>query len=813
MTPEKETIIKSGINYCLDKSVPTKYIEMFSLGQLVKIAYQPNNEAGYGNPIFIYSDESIPKKYTHLAKQYSEDFYESGFKYLDFKKEDLEKIGFRFVGVKTYHGTYPDGSPYSSSFDAWVSKDNKTVITFAEGRTGDGGYSSLYSNGFKLGLERTQKLLSIANYVKEVDWFENGYGSVDEDEASEILQEAKDSKSVLKVVKDKPEFTDEEVAKKLKRIDELTKELQQLKSEVKGESMAEGGHIDFTPKNRRKVYRHFNNLKQKSKEISAKILQDGGSLDTPEYNRLIDEIVEIEELIELNSGGIAGFGKEPNYKANFKKGSVVARPSYFVMKRETPSSSYEFVTTQPLTESEADKMVEEVRRRNPDYYVVEKHFDIGLARGGDLQGLDIANSDLFKEGGELALDEGEYIKLFKDANNNLIIRLTDEGREWVEEEGMITEDNFDELFEDIHVNSDFTYGRNLGDFGLGMSEAPFISQGYYYNDEGEFVSEEDSNLWYYNEYMLKDPMEILSTEGQVVFLFANFKEYGGQLNEYDFQNLNIANADLIKKGGSIKTSDIQVGDTFLLPNGEEIKINRLFVENGNEDWVETERSKGTHQQGRMETSLKQLKLFLNRWGAKKMKKGGETDQWAQEAEEEMKKKGTIGKFTKKAKKSGMTTVEYAKKVLANPDSYSEKTRKQAQFMKNLNPELFEDGGQVSSGNFALVNMTRKREGQDQIFIVKENLTKEKAKKLMFRLKKFIYNGWEIIPQNELSKYSKIKGFDPSKPLTPEEEKILKGNASQYAKKIYDKPNEQWGDAMSRARIKIKGIKIRKLLNP
>jgi len=79
-------------------------------------------------------------------------------------------------------------------------------------------------------------------------------------------------------------------------------------------------------------------------------------------------------------------------------------------------------------------------------------------------------------------------------------------------------------------------------------------------------------------------------------------------------------------------------------------------------------------------------------------KGGETDdKWMQEAEKEMEKDGTVGLFTKKADKAGKTTVEFAKEVLdpKNKDKYDLKTRREAQFMKNANPELFKDGGQLS----------------------------------------------------------------------------------------------------------------------
>ena len=66
--------------------------------------------------------------------------------------------------------------------------------------------------------------------------------------------------------------------------------------------------------------------------------------------------------------------------------------------------------------------------------------------------------------------------------------------------------------------------------------------------------------------------------------------------------------------------------------------------------------------------------------------GGET--WMQSAEKEMEKDGTVGLFTKKAHKAGMTTVGYAKSVLSSPKKHTLKTRREAQFMKNANPELF-----------------------------------------------------------------------------------------------------------------------------
>ena len=81
---------------------------------------------------------------------------------------------------------------------------------------------------------------------------------------------------------------------------------------------------------------------------------------------------------------------------------------------------------------------------------------------------------------------------------------------------------------------------------------------------------------------------------------------------------------------------------------------------------------------------------------RQMKQGGKTDNWIGSAVDEMEEKGTVGAFTKKAKKAGMSTVQFAKEVLSkkNEKKFDLKTRRQAQFMKNVNPQMFEKGGKV-----------------------------------------------------------------------------------------------------------------------
>jgi len=72
---------------------------------------------------------------------------------------------------------------------------------------------------------------------------------------------------------------------------------------------------------------------------------------------------------------------------------------------------------------------------------------------------------------------------------------------------------------------------------------------------------------------------------------------------------------------SIKDVDLKIGSKFDLPNGETIKINKLFKEKRNQDdnWVGYTRSGGSGQQGKSENSVKYLRRFLNTFKAKQVK--------------------------------------------------------------------------------------------------------------------------------------------------------------------------------------------------
>ncbi len=55
--------------------------------------------------------------------------------------------------------------------------------------------------------------------------------------------------------------------------------------------------------------------------------------------------------------------------------------------------------------------------------------------------------------------------------------------------------------------------------------------------------------------------------------------------------------------------------------------------------------------------------------------------WIQKAKESIKRRGTEGAFRRKAKAAGMSTLAFARHVLANKSRYSATTRKQAALAK------------------------------------------------------------------------------------------------------------------------------------
>lgn len=115
--------------------------------------------------------------------------------------------------------------------------------------------------------------------------------------------------------------------------------------------------------------------------------------------------------------------------------------------------------------------------------------------------------------------KGEYVGV-KIHPNSLELYLTAKGEEKIDtdDEMSLLEDNFmTEYFEDIQVNSDIIYHSDLGSSGFGLTEAPGFTIGYDINDHGEYVETSDSQLYYYNDYMIHSFVDILKKEGRVFF--------------------------------------------------------------------------------------------------------------------------------------------------------------------------------------------------------------------------------------------------------------------------------------------------------
>lgn len=110
--------------------------------------------------------------------------------------------------------------------------------------------------------------------------------------------------------------------------------------------------------------------------------------------------------------------------------------------------------------------------------------------------------------------------------NGLKIILNEDGYNYIKDEDINVEEKdyqklqslFDDLFDDVQGNSEYMYIENIGDFGFGLTEAPGITDGYYYDDNGDLKeTDETSELYYYEQYQINDFVEKLITNGEVIF--------------------------------------------------------------------------------------------------------------------------------------------------------------------------------------------------------------------------------------------------------------------------------------------------------
>jgi len=218
----------------------------------------------------------------------------------------------------------------------------------------------------------------------------------------------------------------------------------------------------------------------------------------------------------------------------------------------------------------------------------------------------IGNKSKFSEGGGVEGREFNYLYL-TEVPNGLKLELTDEGINGYNEEEI--NDMYD-LFEDIQANSEMAYIDNAGDMGFGLTEAPIVTDGYYYDDNGDFTDEGvlDSKVYVWNDYMLKDLFATLMEQGSVVLM--EVKSKGGSTY-----------AD----GGSVEKIKIR---GFAPINKEEaILMNEDFEQNFNSNIEKyTKHLNRVHNSKLRVIDVKELIDFANKFA-----EGGEVEDWMEQA--------------------------------------------------------------------------------------------------------------------------------------------------------------------------------------
>lgn len=133
------------------------------------------------------------------------------------------------------------------------------------------------------------------------------------------------------------------------------------------------------------------------------------------------------------------------------------------------------------------------------------------------------------------LHSGRYISLDITPNGNLKITLNEDARaevlEMRDDDKSESEIMYD-LFDDVRGNSELMYFDDAGEQGFGMTSAPCITDGYYYDDDGELTDEghEDSELYYFNDYMISSFIDKMIDDGYVVFDRAGKYAKGGKIS-------------------------------------------------------------------------------------------------------------------------------------------------------------------------------------------------------------------------------------------------------------------------------------------
>jgi len=154
---------------------------------------------------------------------------------------------------------------------------------------------------------------------------------------------------------------------------------------------------------------------------------------------------------------------------------------------------------------------------------------------------DVDARERLGKGGDIIDDSGNYLDVTAD-KDAMTLKLSKEGKEEVKdlrEDGKSDVDIMYELFEDIRNNSELEWHNDLGDAGFGLTSAPGITDGYYYDDDGDYkaqsTDENDnpSRVYFFSDYALRSEVDDLMDRGELVLNSGDDFAKGGSVRKYD----------------------------------------------------------------------------------------------------------------------------------------------------------------------------------------------------------------------------------------------------------------------------------------
>lgn len=144
---------------------------------------------------------------------------------------------------------------------------------------------------------------------------------------------------------------------------------------------------------------------------------------------------------------------------------------------------------------------------------------------------------------EVISHNGNYLTI-SATKDKMTITLTPEGIEEIKElkaDGKNDYEIMPRLFEDIQGNSELEYHPDLGETGFGLTSASGVTDGYYYDDDGEYTDKghKDSRVYYFNDYALRSEIADLLNKGELVLTGADNKmAKGGVVPEEHIEELS-----------------------------------------------------------------------------------------------------------------------------------------------------------------------------------------------------------------------------------------------------------------------------------